>query len=487
MFAKSVCSKREYQIDIRMADSRQHLRGPFLVVDVGAKLGFRAISFVKRYPRAVVFALEPDPLLFRLMLWNLRANNVTGSVWPLNIAASDRQSVGWCSPYPRPHITSRDDWLGLAADCLSMGFNDGYHSLASNAEATTQGCDGSSFPTSKCCFVRAFSLFGLLQTLHIDHVNLLEFDCAGCDRHALSDPNMQEFLGRGGINHVRGNWHNLSGLDIFPDSISLPHVAIDISAMSCPEGSLRRARLDPLHVSAIAGKGQVYQFGVLDGESLQEFRKVYPFTLFWGFDSFKGLPRTEKDIKIENWHEGQFSTTYSLDDLVGKVGQPVKFIEGFYNESLIPGLNIANNMQPAEFIDIDVDLYISAVQALDWVFSSGIAVRGTIIGYDDWWFIPCTPKGHNLHPLETGEGKAHYEMTRKHGVRFRCVAGPCRRLSEDEVRANCMRPHFVIEAIGDASQAWHGFELTDQDIWHWKQGSLTCRHLNVTCRNPKAC
>ena len=86
-------------------------------------------------------------------------------------------------------------------------------------------------------------------------------------------------------------------------------------------------------------------------------------------------------------------------------------------------------MQPAKFIDIDCDLYASTKEALDWAFKAKIAQPGTLIGYDDWWTLSCDaehlfatsdPVGH---PLLSGEGRAHLEITRAYGVRFRCITG----------------------------------------------------------------
>ena len=50
---------------------------------------------------------------------------------------------------------------------------------------------------------------------------------------------------------------------------------------------------------------------------------------------------------------------------------------------------------------------------------------GTVVGYDDWWVIPCANGGG--HPCDSGEGRAHKEVAEAYGVEFLCLAGPCAR------------------------------------------------------------
>ena len=37
----------------------------------------------------------------------------------------------------------------------------------------------------------------------------------------------------------------------------------------------------------------------------------------------------------------------------------------------------------ALLIDVDVDLYISCMQCMDWMFANGLIVPGTVVYYDD--------------------------------------------------------------------------------------------------------
>eukprot|EP00933_Yihiella_yeosuensis_P079945 TRINITY_DN9335_c0_g1_i5.p1 TRINITY_DN9335_c0_g1~~TRINITY_DN9335_c0_g1_i5.p1 ORF type:complete len:132 (-),score=21.13 TRINITY_DN9335_c0_g1_i5:522-917(-) len=116
-------------------------------------------------------------------------------------------------------------------------------------------------------------------------------------------------------------------------------------------------------------------------------------------------------------------------------------------------------MGPAFYVDIDCDLYTSAYAALDFLFANQIAQVGTIIGYDDWWTLPCRffHKKNNegkrmkrqVSPLDVGEGLAHATIAEKYGVKFRCLAGPCKPVKSMKKcnMNNNWAPVFVVESI----------------------------------------
>merc|ERR1712060_694469 len=134
-------------------------------------------------------------------------------------------------------------------------------------------------------------------------------------------------------------------------------------------------------------------------------------------DSFEGLPENEANVTQSDFQKGKWAAEITEADMIKTLGGPqkTKFIRGFYNESLTRTLKEERSMKIAEYIDIDCDLYISTVQALEWVFASGVAVPGTLVGYDDWWRNPCST-GMEVSPLDTGEGKAHVEIAQKYKV-----------------------------------------------------------------------
>ena len=116
-------------------------------------------------------------------------------------------------------------------------------------------------------------------------------------------------------------------------------------------------------------------------------------------------------------------------------------------------------MKPAAYVDIDCDLYDSSLLALDWMFNSSLIVPGTLIGYDDFWVMPCSggPGGSYVreHPWRTGEWAAHTDIAHKYRVTFSCVAGLCREpTSLDPPTVTdlfyLITPIFLVRSIGEA-------------------------------------
>ena len=79
---------------------------------------------------------------------------------------------------------------------------------------------------------------------------------------------------------------------------------------------------------------------------------------------------------------------------------------GFFNESL--PLRNARDHKVALLVDIDSDLYVSAKDALSWLFRNGLFRPGTLLRYDDW----------NVDP-SWGEARAHKEISDEYQARWR--------------------------------------------------------------------
>ena len=60
------------------------------------------------------------------------------------------------------------------------------------------------------------------------------------------------------------------------------------------------------------------------------------------------------------------------------------FVPGYYNESLTEELYSTGGFQPALLVDLDCDLYISTIQALEWLFKHRILRVESVVRYDDW-------------------------------------------------------------------------------------------------------
>ena len=89
---------------------------------------------------------------------------------------------------------------------------------------------------------------------------------------------------------------------------------------------------------------------------------------------------------------------------------------------------------PALYVDVDVDLYSSSFEALDWLFVNGIIQEGTIIGYDDW-----------IHGGQHGQQAVHRDIVIKYNVTasVRCGGSKCHRYF-----------HALPLQRGDALRCW---------------------------------
>ena len=230
----------------------------------------------------------------------------------------------------------------------------------------------------------------------------------------------------------------------------------------------------------------VFAFGVYTGGSVRHIAQVLGsrFHRLYGFDSFSGLPHESEGLHIEgrHWKAGAFSASDALStyderallhgiwEAVGShpnvtlvsnrdqrrcrrharammgiqefasahancCGSRFPQVSGYLSESL-PRMPL-RQLRPALLVDIDVDLYVSAKQALRWVFSSGLAVAGTLVRYDDW-------VGGEHTNATWGEMRAHAEITREFGVRWRTIScdGRC-----SQAMKHCRLCEFQVVAV----------------------------------------
>jgi len=123
---------------------------------------------------------------------------------------------------------------------------------------------------------------------------------------------------------------------------------------------------------------------------------------FYAFDSFEGLP----DVVVED--DGIFkSSTFStnISDFLHLVKKnsglelpKSNCIKGYYKDSLT--LEVLSKLPKAGVVHIDVDLYSSTVEVLEFI--KPLLVVGTVLIFDDWY---CFSPGKNQ-----GERKALFEF-----------------------------------------------------------------------------
>eukprot|EP00747_Dinoflagellata_sp_TGD_P006643 gnl/TRDRNA2_/TRDRNA2_116308_c1_seq1.p1 gnl/TRDRNA2_/TRDRNA2_116308_c1~~gnl/TRDRNA2_/TRDRNA2_116308_c1_seq1.p1 ORF type:complete len:218 (+),score=36.33 gnl/TRDRNA2_/TRDRNA2_116308_c1_seq1:74-655(+) len=153
----AITAKDEYEL------ATHPLEPGAVVIDIGANVGGVSVAAAKLYPEAQIIAVEPDPTTYRYMMWNLKINNVTDHVWPLN--------AGVCSS--GTHVTY--------------------------SVRTMEGLQ--KHPDEVPCISLA-DLFALFQ---VGEVALLKVDCEGCEFHLFSSPAVSLLLPR--VRRLVGEFH----------------------------------------------------------------------------------------------------------------------------------------------------------------------------------------------------------------------------------------------------------------------------------------
>ncbi|MDJ1168791.1 macrocin O-methyltransferase [Roseofilum sp. BLCC_M154] len=142
--------------------------------------------------------------------------------------------------------------------------------------------------------------------------------------------------------------------------------------------------------------GDYLEFGVCQGTS---FSLMYSALLkaklnhvrLFGFDSFEGLPYDEEGI----WPQGFFAIDYNyvVESLSAKNidWSRCSLIKGLYSDTLNSDLIQKHKLRKASLIMIDVDLYASAKEALN--FCKPLILDKTIIFFDEWNFQGLADRG----------------------------------------------------------------------------------------------
>jgi hypothetical protein len=154
--------------------------------------------------------------------------------------------------------------------------------------------------------------------------------------------------------------------------------------------------------------GYVFEFGTYTGSSMSiwmDMANKYNPNIkgFIAFDSFEGLP--EEDAKIvwrnPDWKVGEFDsrdyfkvkTPEEVQEKLLDKWKPytqdkntyIEFITGFYEKSLTDelGKHFQLDGKVCSFCHIDVDIYLSAKQCLDWLFRNNLVVPNAVFRFDD--------------------------------------------------------------------------------------------------------
>lgn len=126
--------------------------------------------------------------------------------------------------------------------------------------------------------------------------------------------------------------------------------------------------------------GHYAEFGVFYGGSLDLIRKAAPGKAVFGIDSFEGLP--EPNHPADTHKRGDFKVLELSDVVKQFINTNVELFIGFSPEVFkqLPDVQYA-------FVHVDVDLYRSVKDAIDYFFPR-LSPEGIMV-FDDYGFDSC--------------------------------------------------------------------------------------------------
>jgi hypothetical protein len=145
--------------------------------------------------------------------------------------------------------------------------------------------------------------------------------------------------------------------------------------------------------------GQVLEFGVATGRTLNHFARCLPTKTVYGFDSFDGLP--------EDWTSRMPKGFFKRTSLPC-VRHNCTLVVGWFDATL-PSF-VKTHQEPLALLHIDSDLYSSAVTILTELEQQ--IVPGTVIVFDEYINYP----GWQLD-----EFKAWKEFVAKHNIEYQYI------------------------------------------------------------------
>lgn len=141
-------------------------------------------------------------------------------------------------------------------------------------------------------------------------------------------------------------------------------------------------------------EGDYLEFGVFRGETLAAAfhlaaRNKLKTMRFLGFDSFEGLPEPQGIDKAGTYQFESGEYRCDLSSVTSNLARQgvdlerVKFIPGWFNESLTENTRAQIQLRTAALVWVDCDLYESTVPVLEFILPH--LQDGTVLVFDDWY------------------------------------------------------------------------------------------------------
>jgi hypothetical protein len=134
--------------------------------------------------------------------------------------------------------------------------------------------------------------------------------------------------------------------------------------------------------SVTVADGLYAEFGVYKGDSINRLARLRPHQMFYGFDSFEGLP--------ESWTLGARTGAFSVGGRFPAVHGNVVLVKGFFEQTL-PDFVAACDKKAVALLHVDCDLYSATKTVLDRL--APLLVEGSVIVFDEYFNYPGWQQG----------------------------------------------------------------------------------------------
>jgi hypothetical protein len=154
-------------------------------------------------------------------------------------------------------------------------------------------------------------------------------------------------------------------------------------------------------------EGNYYEFGVGKGRSMSRFLRAlkvfcdaegldpYSYSIFV-FDSFEGMP-IKSSPRDAHPHFQEGLLRFSLEETKVRMSRQIdlrrgniRFVKGFFEDSLKPELAHELAAYPPSIVTIDVDYYSSTKSVLEWLLP--FTPTGCLFYFDDMWLFYGHPQ-----------------------------------------------------------------------------------------------